>query len=62
MYPPQGPKGRGVADRQRGACIIIFTGVFIALVFLFHQLTKKYHATGYCRLLRATKVTMRYCR
>ena len=27
MHPPQAPKGRGVADRQRG-CALIFLGEF----------------------------------
>ena len=28
MHPPRGPKGRGVANRQREGCISIFAGVF----------------------------------
>ena len=28
MQPLQGPKGRGVADRQLGGCISIFVEVF----------------------------------
>ena len=28
MQPPRGPKGQGVADRQRGVCISTFAEVF----------------------------------
>ena len=40
MHPPRGPKGRSVANRQRGGCISIFAGVF-SLNF------NTTHTTGY---------------
>ena len=38
---PRGPKGQGVADRQRGGCISIFAEAF-SLLHILNFLTMEY--------------------
>ena len=69
MHPRRGPKGQGVADRQRGGALV-FLQEFSVLISILHivQFTKGSYSllqllhvnTGYYRLLKSLQVTTSY--
>ena len=71
MYPPQGSKGRGVADRQRGGALV-FLQEFSVWILILHilQVTKGSYSllqllrvtTDYYRLLKLLQVPTNYYR
>ena len=59
MHPPRGPKGRGVADRQRGGALV-FSGDFSVCILILHILQVIKGSTVYFYYYRLLQVTTGY--